>query len=492
MGFEKRTQKNSKEFRVLTKIFSYHYQHRRPQKPLLYYPEFKKLIVRFVENLMNCYLETTSFDVGPHFQPHCEIVDFKGRAKGSYHYDTIKIDELSVWHLYQGNLLEFLIPCHELLHFKYDIDLVCGTINQDVIRILKESLIALDALKSKKGLDYSYYQENYGFESSEKVANIEGIKLFRNILHIMNITLQSEDEEKLTSFYQKNRLEYQNYFRDFRKNMRVTQDYMDFEEAFDQLFFHHPSWYHFKQLRIEYKLDKKGNIRKRTREELLEQLKEKVSKEKKNYIISLLSQEKEKKNTIEDFAGSKSENAFRKDEILPGIISAKSYQRLTCSSSLKITSKQFEISDQYNCYIVPFYGAFMGDTDCETLEDLWRFSYFAKYLEKGYHFKLGPASNNFFKRGIFCTNYEELWRKQKEQIEMFENLAKRPISLNSKRKALEKMLEQEKTSPDEMVDYSLRKCYEEMRTCSRKVDFNKKFGALDVKKKIKQIEKKIQ
>ena len=64
--------------------------------------------------------------------------------------------------------------------------------------------------------------------------------------------------------------------------------------------------------------------------------------------------------------------------------------------------------------------------------------------------------------------------------------------MNSKRKALEKMLEQEKTSPDEMVDYSLRKCYEEMRTCSRKVDFNKKFGALDVKKKIKQIEKKIQ
>ena len=58
--------------------------------------------------------------------------------------------------------------------------------------------------------------------------------------------------------------------------------------------------------------------------------------------------------------------------------------------------------------------------------------------------------------------------------------------------SLEKMLEQEKTSPGEMVDYSLRKCYEEMRTCSRKVDFNKKFGALDVKKKIKQIEKKIQ
>lgn len=118
---------------------------------------------------------------------------------------------------------------------------------------------------------------------------MEGVDLFREIIKYMNITLNKEDDLKLLNISTNNRLQYHNYLRDFRSNIRFNNFFWDFEEAFDFLIRQNPGWYNrFPQLQIEYYQDEEGKVRKRTTEELQRLSEKEEDKDVKEYIQSLL------------------------------------------------------------------------------------------------------------------------------------------------------------------------------------------------------------
>ena len=105
----------------------------------------------------------------------------------------------------------------------------------------------------------------------------------------MNITLNVKDELKLLNISTNNRLQYHNYLRDFRSNIRFNNNFWDFEKAFAFLIRQNPGWYNcFPQLQIEYYQDEEGKVRKRTIEELKILLETEENEDIKEYIQSLL------------------------------------------------------------------------------------------------------------------------------------------------------------------------------------------------------------
>ena len=228
-------------------------------------------------------------------EPEVKIVDFKDNTNGDYHYNMIRLDETIPWNIFLGNILVFFDACHELIHFKYNTDLHAEIINKNTVRVAKETLIRHDAETAAPIFKYDYYSDNYKFDSEEKLADIEGVELFRKIIEYMNITLTREDEIKLLNIYTNNRIQYHNYLRDFRSNIRFNNFFMDFEEAFDFLIRDNPEWCSCPQLQIEYYQDGEGKVRKRTSEELQSILEREEDKDIKEYIQSLLVPNEDKR-----------------------------------------------------------------------------------------------------------------------------------------------------------------------------------------------------
>lgn len=280
--------KESKNFQILSKVFSYHYVNKDNLKPIISYDEFKEVLTNFIEEIMKNYLIKMGFADYRGKEPEVKIVDFKDNTNGDYHYNMIRLDETIPWNIFLGNILVFFDACHELIHFKYNTDLHAEIINKNTVRVAKETLIRHDAETAAPIFKYDYYSDNYKFDSGEKLADIEGVELFRKIIEYMNITLTREDEIKLLNIYTNNRIQYHNYLRDFRSNIRFNNFFMDFEEAFDFLIRDNPEWCSCPQLQIEYYQDGEGKVRKRTSEELQSILEREEDKDIKEYIQSLL------------------------------------------------------------------------------------------------------------------------------------------------------------------------------------------------------------
>ena len=280
--------KESKNFQILSKVFSYHYTNKDNLKPIISYDEFKEVLTNFIEEIMKNYLIKMGFADYRGKEPEVKIVDFKDNTSGDYHYNMIRLDETIPWNIFLGNILVFFDACHELIHFKYNTDLHAEIINKNTVRVAKETLIRHDAETAAPIFKYDYYNDNYKFDSEEKLADIEGVELFRKIIEYMNITLTREDEIKLLNIYTNNRIQYHNYLRDFRSNIRFNNFFMDFEEAFDFLIRDNPEWCSCPQLQIEYYQDGEGKVRKRTSEELQSILEREEDKDIKEYIQSLL------------------------------------------------------------------------------------------------------------------------------------------------------------------------------------------------------------
>ena len=287
--------KESKNFQILSKVFSYHYTNKDNLKPIISYDEFKEVLTNFIEEIMKNYLIKMGFADYRGKEPEVKIVDFKDNTNGDYHYNMIRLDETIPWNIFLGNILVFFDACHELIHFKYNTDLHAEIINKNTVRVAKETLIRHDAETAAPIFKYDYYSDNYKFNSEEKLADIEGVELFRKIIEYMNITLTREDEIKLLNIYTNNRIQYHNYLRDFRSNIRFNNFFLDFEEAFDFLIRDNPEWCSCPQLQIEYYQDKEGKVRKRTTEELQSLLEREEDEEIRKYIKSLLKQNKDKK-----------------------------------------------------------------------------------------------------------------------------------------------------------------------------------------------------
>ena len=282
--------KESKNFQILSKVFSYHYTNKDNLKTLISYDEFRKILTDFIEEIMKNYLIKIGFADYREKEPEVKIVDFKDNTNGDYHYNMIRLDKTIPW-----NIFTFFTPCHELIHFKYNTDLNAEIINKNTVRVAKETLIRHDAENSAPIFKYDYYSDNYKFYSEEKLADIEGVELFRKIIEYMNITLTREDEIKLLNIYTNNRIQYHNYLRDFRSNIRFNNFFMDFEKAFDFLIRDNPEWCSCPQLIIEYYQDGEGKVRKRTSEELQSILEREEDKDIKEYIQSLLVPNEDKR-----------------------------------------------------------------------------------------------------------------------------------------------------------------------------------------------------
>ena len=287
--------KESKNFQILSKVFSYHYVNKDNLKPIISYDEFRQVLINFIEEIMRNYLIKMGFADYRGKEPEVKIVDFKDNTNGDYHYNMIRLDETIPWNIFKGNILAFFTPCHEIIHFKYNTDLHAEIINKNTVRVAKETLIRHDAETAAPIFKYDYYSDNYKFDSEEKLADIEGVELFRKIIEYMNITLTREDEIKLLNIYTNNRIQYHNYLRDFRSNIRFNNFFMDFEEAFDFLIRDNPEWCSCPQLQIEYYQDGEGKVRKRTSEELQSILEREEDKDIKEYIQSLLVPNEDKR-----------------------------------------------------------------------------------------------------------------------------------------------------------------------------------------------------
>ena len=287
--------KESKNFQILSKVFSYHYVNKNNFKPIISYDEFRQVLINFIEEIMRNYLIKMGFADYRGKEPEVKIVDFKDNTNGDYHYNMIRLDETIPWNIFLGNILVFFDACHELIHFKYNTDLHAEIINKNTVRVAKETLIRHDAETAAPIFKYDYYSDNYKFDSEEKLADIEGVELFRKIIEYMNITLTREDDLKLLNIYTNNRIQYHNYLRDFRSNIRFNNFFMDFEEAFDFLIRDNPEWCSCPQLQIEYYQDGEGKVRKRTSEELQSILEREEDKDIKEYIQSLLVPNEDKR-----------------------------------------------------------------------------------------------------------------------------------------------------------------------------------------------------
>lgn len=287
--------KESKNFQILSKVFSYHCAHKDNIEPIILSNEFKEVLTNFIEEIMRDYLIKKDFADYRGKKPEVKVVDFKDNTKGDYHYNMIKLDETLPRDIFKGNIFVFFTACHELIHFKYDTDLDAGIINKNTVRIAKEKLIRHDAETADPIFKYDYYSDNYKFYSEEKLANMEGVDLFRETIKYMNITLKKEADLKILNISTNNSLQYHNYLRDFRSNIRFNNFFWDFEETFDFLIRQNPEWCDLPQLQIEYYQDEEGKVRKRTSEELQYLLEIVDDEDIKEYIQSLLAHNEDKR-----------------------------------------------------------------------------------------------------------------------------------------------------------------------------------------------------
>ena len=286
--------KESKNFQILSKVFSYHYAHKDNLEPIISYDEFKEVLTNFIEEIMNNYL-IKSGNINE--QGKCEIVNFNKRKVGDCIDTKIRLDESVVKDTFLGNLIIFT-PYHELTHFKYNVDIASGKVYGDLIRYLKERLIRIDSasldIRVNNNYDDLYYLLNYDCISTEILANIEGITNLAKLLDIMKIGLTEADKITLILLLKRNSSLYNNHKRDLMFNLKSNLTYQNFEDFFDLIIVDHPEWLSYKQLQIEYYKDEEGKVKKRTSEELQSLLEREEDEETRKYIDSLLKHSKDK------------------------------------------------------------------------------------------------------------------------------------------------------------------------------------------------------
>ena len=82
--------KESKNFQILSKIFSYHYVNKDNLKPIISYDEFKQVLINFIEEIMNDYLIKSG---NTREKGSCEIVKFNKGKAGDCIDTKIRLDE---------------------------------------------------------------------------------------------------------------------------------------------------------------------------------------------------------------------------------------------------------------------------------------------------------------------------------------------------------------------------------------------------------------
>lgn len=292
---------DSNSFQLLQLMIKKLYVKENNPESIISYNEFKEKIVAFVEVIMKSYLEDTKYHNDKYY---CIIKELPSYRLGEFNLESnvIIINESVIKEIYLGKINSMTVIFHELNHFKSKYDIKLGIINSDIIRTIKEELLRVANNRDSKLINDDYYKCNYTVFSDEKIAEINAINNLISFAQIIGIELSKQHLQQLEEQIKSNTRQYNNYLRDLRLIFNYNNYFLDFEEAFDIMIKHNPSWLTIPQLNVEYYLDKKGKVAKRTKEELEERLKTETDENIKEYIQYLLSPNTDKRLSRSEFS----------------------------------------------------------------------------------------------------------------------------------------------------------------------------------------------
>lgn len=259
---------------------------------IITYEEFKDLFIKFGKSIAKNYCEEY------YEKDNLQIVieDLK-KISGMYlnNRNLIVINEKDVSKIYYEYDLEGLISLfHELYHYKVQVDIKKGIVNDEIAKCIKEGLLDnlsrnsdnINSFKTKgaycelQNSNNYYYTDNYRNYFEECLANISAYKTIKVFLilvaKINNYPMGSIEKakEELDNTYDGKILEaeqlYENRIKNFvHTTLPINSYYADFDEIFDCFIKDNKKWLEYEIISLEYVLDKEtGKVRKRTIEEL--------------------------------------------------------------------------------------------------------------------------------------------------------------------------------------------------------------------------------
>lgn len=150
-----------------------------------------------------------------------------------------------------------------------------------------------------------------------------------------------------------------------------------------------------------------------------------------------------------------------------GVITREESFRPT-SKKERERNKDYRISETYNAYILPGFGAWMGNvSDPSAIHS----PFYSNYREEGYELVVGPPSNSHSKYGVYCKNYQELYQSKLDAVD---RLIKKDISPYSKRKAVEQLLKGKHITTNDTLDRKLREVLSTMNFLGTKEEVRKR------------------
>lgn len=291
---------NSKEFIHFQSMIKKHYIENETE---VSYEDFKKTLSKFIMVIMKSYLEDTEYNKDKYF---FEIEEMSQHCLGKFDdlSNKIVINESVIREIYNGNINSMIHIFHELNHFKTKYDILLGEIDKNIIRIIKEKLLRIAdtklGTKMKIVINDSYYTCNYSLFSEEKIVEIDAIGNFWEFIKLVNISISDTQLQELFTSLENNINQYNIHLRDLRYSYNFNDNYLNFEDAFDETIKDYPEWLEYSQLNIEYYL-KDGHVLKRNKEELEKRLETEEDKDIREYLQYLLKSSITNKTNYREF-----------------------------------------------------------------------------------------------------------------------------------------------------------------------------------------------
>lgn len=228
---------------------------------IISYDTFEFLIIRSTQYAMK---EINNGRIKPYF-PNVYISELDGAGGNTYSYECITFDKKGIEDLYKGSIDTLSIYFHELRHVKQEIEISLGAFSNDIIDMIKDKVIK-DYEFEKYGTK-RYYDINYFNISFEVDAHHNGIDMVKALLNKYKFDYLVSYAEVLRNAWpvNSNRLE-----RMVENNGVMVTKTLD--EVFDGVIVDAPHYLEkYPQLAIEY-IKEDNEVRKRTKEELVDML----------------------------------------------------------------------------------------------------------------------------------------------------------------------------------------------------------------------------
>lgn len=130
-----------------------------------------------------------------------------------------------------------------------------------------------------------------------------------------------------------------------------------------------------------------------------------------------------------------------------------------------VDNPKYIVDSEYGVYILPGYGAWMGN-----VEEKGRLDKYQEYVWNGYELTIGPASNHYSKYGVYCKNYRELYQSKLDYID---KIIKGETAPSAKKILVGMWLNQKYITTSPTIDWQLRGVLNSiMETTARFEDFS--------------------